>query len=372
MMAKHGENSVWNVLCITGELFSNDMTKLVLEKMTFLGKKVRVFDIKSIDDAKKKLEKENDIAVILIDIDHDKAEGYAFIHDIREKYHNHRVRVILRTGYPVILPCKQEIENYNIDGYIPKEFITEAQIEITVMTSLRGYHQVISVEKMLSCLAGSIAHEMRNPLSQIHGAIHSLKNDKTSNNEEFHTYYEDLINVIKNSHQIIDITMDAINEKPINKQKFKLISALDICNEAVSNYAFKESGHRNKVSVVGDDFQILVDPILVQYILYNLIGNALYYVKTIPDAEIVISIFAATRQIEVRDTGPGIAPENLSKLFDGFYTSGKQGGTGLGLAYCKRTMQALDGDIYCESELGEHTAFVLTFPKLAKVSDLVA
>jgi signal transduction histidine kinase len=67
----------------------------------------------------------------------------------------------------------------------------------------------------------------------------------------------------------------------------------------------------------------------------------------------------------VRDTGPGIAPENLPKLFDNFYTSGKSGGTGLGLAYCKRTMQALDGDIYCQSKLGEHTAFRLSFPDLA-------
>ncbi|MFL2499838.1 MAG: sensor histidine kinase [Porticoccaceae bacterium] len=51
----------------------------------------------------------------------------------------------------------------------------------------------------------------------------------------------------------------------------------------------------------------------------------------------------------------------LSKLFDSFYTSGRSGGTGLGLAYCKRTMQALDGDIHCISELGKFTSFKLTF-----------
>jgi signal transduction histidine kinase len=219
--------------------------------------------------------------------------------------------------------------------------------------------------KYLKSLAGSIAHEMRNPLSQIHGAIHLLKNNNSSNHEEFHTYYEDVIDVIKNSHQIIDITMDAINEKPIDKLNFQLVSALDICHEAVSSYAYKDAELRNKVSVVGSDFQILVDPVLVKYILYNLIGNALYYVQHMPKAEIVISTFLATRQIQVRDTGPGIAPENLSKLFDSFYTSGKSGGTGLGLAYCKRTMQALDGDIYCQSELGVHTAFRLSFPDLA-------
>jgi len=219
--------------------------------------------------------------------------------------------------------------------------------------------------KIFKSLAGSIAHEMRNPLSQIHGAIHLLKNHNKSNNDEFQTYYEDVIDVIKNSHQIIDITMDAINEKPIDKLNFQLVSALDICHEAVSSYAYKDAELRNKVSVMGSDFQILVDPVLVKYILYNLIGNALYYVQHMPQAEIVISTVLATRQIQVRDTGPGIAPENLSKLFDSFYTSGKSGGTGLGLAYCKRTMQALDGDIYCQSKLGEHTAFRLSFPDLA-------
>lgn len=237
-------------------------------------------------------------------------------------------------------------------------------LSCSVMFNFTKRKVIIAQEKakILKSLAGTIAHEMRNPLSQIHGAIHLLKNDKTSNNDE---YYEDVIDVIKNGHQIINLTMDAINDKPIKKEDFKIISALDICQKAVSEYAYKDAEHRKKISVVGDDFQILVDPVLVKYVLYNLIGNALYYVKTIPDAEIVISTFAATRQIQVRDTGPGIASENLSKLFDSFYTMDKLGGTGLGLAYCKRTMQALEGDIYCESELGEHTAFRLSFPDLA-------
>ncbi len=166
--------------------------------------------------------------------------------------------------------------------------------------------------------------------------------------------------------------MDAINEKPVRKDNFQLISALDICNEAVSDYAYKEAKYRDKVSVSGADFQILADPVLVKYILYNLIGNALYYVQHIPNAAIVISTFAATRQIQVRDTGPGIPSENISKLFDSFFTSGKEGGTGLGLAYCKRTMKALDGDIYCESVLGEYTAFRLSFPDVAVQTQKIA
>ena len=188
---------------------------------------------------------------------------------------------------------------------------------------------------------------------------------KKPDNPESEMYLQGLRQVINSSFQLIDITMDAINEKPIKKQNFRCLSAQAICREAISDYAYKQVDHAQKVSLSGSDFEFFADPVLVKYILYNLMGNALYYVQQRSDAKIVISTFAATRQIEVRDNGPGIAPENISKLFDSFYTSGKTGGTGLGLAYCKRTMQALDGDIYCESELGKHTAFRLSFPDLA-------
>lgn len=225
--------------------------------------------------------------------------------------------------------------------------------------------QIKQKNKIFKSLAGSIAHEMRNPLYQINGTLHLLWNKKAPNSPESDVYLDGLKQVIKSSFQLIDITMDAINEKPIQKDRFQIISALNICNEAVSEYAYKDLNYRKKVSVAGDDFQILADPVLVKYILYNLIGNALYYVQNMPHAGIMISILPLTRQIEVRDTGPGIEPENLSKLFDSFFTSGKEGGTGLGLAYCKRTMNALDGDICCESELGKYTAFRLSFPELA-------
>ena len=211
-------------------------------------------------------------------------------------------------------------------------------------------------------LAGTIAHEMRNPLSQINGTLHLLWKEQTQNLPKSDIYIDDLKQIIKNSFQLIDITMDAINEKPIKKSDFKVISALDVCTNAISEYAYKELEHRNKVSVTGSDFKILADPVLVKYILYNLIGNALYYVQTNPKSNIVVTLHKDQRKIEVRDTGPGIAPESLSKLFDSFYTSNKSGGTGLGLAYCKRTMLALDGDIHCISELGKFTSFILTFP----------
>ena len=70
--------------------------------------------------------------------------------------------------------------------------------------------------------------------------------------------------------------------------------------------------------------------------------------------------------LHLEDSGPGIQPEILKNLFGNFVTSGKKDGTGLGLAFCKRTMNDFGGDINCESKLGEWTRFNLYFPELSK------
>lgn len=232
--------------------------------------------------------------------------------------------------------------------------------------------EAIGKNKAMQSLAGSIAHEMRNPLSQIHGNLYLIeelqKQSPYDHNPVVAEHIENAQKAIYNGIQLIDMTMDAINEKPIDRSDFIILSAQVMVKETVKDYAYVDDKHANKITVKGGDFQLLANPVMVKYILYNLIQNALWYVTTIPEAEVVISVLPdcnGVHCIEVRDTGPGIAPEAIPKLFDPFYTSDKQGGTGLGLSYCKRTMAALGGDIHCHSSLGQYTAFVLSFPRLS-------
>ena len=230
------------------------------------------------------------------------------------------------------------------------------------MKGISEYEGTIFSERQksssLKSLAGTIAHEMRNPLAQIHGSLQLVQLQTPDLNSN--GYIKDAYRVIENGLQVIDITMDAIKEKPIDRDSFSLLSARDVVLESVADFAYVEAEHANRISVTGGDFKIMANPVLVKYVLYNLIKNALWYVKALPDAAIVISVTG--NQIEVRDTGPGIAADIIPRLFDGFYSADKQGGTGLGLSYCKRTMMVLGGDIHCHSELGHYTAFVLSFP----------
>jgi len=221
-------------------------------------------------------------------------------------------------------------------------------------------------------LAASIAHEMRNPLSQIHGNLYLIEELQKEIPYMYGAkpvvtqHINNAKRLIKNGLQVIDLTMDAIKDIPINRDDFQLLSARALVDESVADYAYEEAEHAKLVSVEGEDFKLMAEPVILKYVLFNLLQNALWYIKTQPDTEINISLLPNAgdgyHHIEVRDDGPGISPEAIPNLFDSFYTSGKHGGTGLGLSYCKRTMNALGSDIRCHSELNQYTVFTLSFP----------
>jgi signal transduction histidine kinase/BarA-like signal transduction histidine kinase len=368
------ELPVWKILCVDRTPSESDMTKLLLEKMFFLQRQLRVVKAISTRNAEKVLQETHDIAVILIDMEEDKAQGLEFIRNVRELYRNPKVRIILRTGYPDTLPSRQEIESYTIDGYIPKEIISERQIEIAVMTAIRAHHQIITTETQLSDLAASIAHEMRNPLAQIRGNLYLIEELQKQIPYQYGAkpivahHIDNAKRVIQSGLQVIDITMDAIKDRPVNTENFQLVCARALVEEAIGDYVYEDPEHAELVLVAGEDFALMAEPVMVKYVLYNLLQNALWHIKSLPDTKIIISLQSSNRgfnQIEVRDTGPGIAAEAIPRLFDSFYTAGKRGGTGLGLAYCKRTMIALGGDISCASEVDHYTAFTLLFPKVS-------
>ena len=105
---------------------------------------------------------------------------------------------------------------------------------------------------------------------------------------------------------------------------------------------------------------IVINAPRIRRVLDNLIRNAL---EAMPEGgELTIAADDAIVRIEVSDTGVGIHEENLKRLYDPFYSS-KHGGMGLGLAFCKQTIEAHGGSIAVESELGEGTSFVVTLPK---------
>ncbi len=157
-----------------------------------------------------------------------------------------------------------------------------------------------------------------------------------------------------------------------NPAFFTKLSIFHVINKAIREYGYKSEKEKRRIICSiskEDDFFFKGDENLMIYVIFNLLKNALYYSNTHPNLTITINSKTTAEEdknhnhIYITDNGPGIAPNLLPHLFEDFMTSNKQGGTGLGLAFCKRVMTSFNGSISCSSKENEGTAFKLKFPK---------
>ena len=269
---------------------------------------------------------------------------------------------------------------------MPVDYLGRIPLLITVIVggSLFKFSQEqIQAERIdaATALAGSIAHEMRNPLGQLKQSLASMQQSlpPPTMTAQAHTLSSDQIDAlyahvadgeraVKRGLQVIAMTLDEVTAKPIDTAAFSLLSAADATAKAVREYGYESNSQRDRIMVqVREDFSFRGDETAYLFVLFNLIKNALYYQPLYPDAR--LSITVGRHEVEVHDTGPGIAPDVLPRLFHPFGTSGKAEGTGLGLAYCHRVMRAFGGSISCESQLGEYTRFTLHFPAVTDAEE---
>ncbi|NML30056.1 response regulator [Paraburkholderia antibiotica] len=258
-----------------------------------------------------------------------------------------------------------------------------ALLPVVVLCSMAFSHAIskgrIFVEKnrALQALAGSIAHEMRNPLSQLRHVLDRVEEALPAVTEpgEAPTLTQGTASLLYNhvaqgqlsierGLRIIAMTLDEVSAKSIRADSLGYLHAAAATRKALDEYGFESDKERLKVNlVVKQDFVFRGDETVYLFTLFNLIKNALYHIAAYPQATLTLTVDRDT--VSVRDTGPGVAPEIVQHLFEPFRTAGNSGGTGLGLAYCQRAMRAFGGGIGCQSELGKFTEFTLRFPPVS-------
>ncbi len=234
---------------------------------------------------------------------------------------------------------------------------------------------VEKTSKFMRMLAGSIAHELRTPL-----AIIGISADLLAISPAFvgaSSVEKDAIDgrlkSIKHAIKIASFTIDnmlvvlkTLTAKVHIKDNFKRLSIASDVEKILATYPFLEQ-ERSLVSVkLGriKDFVYQGDDTLTQYMLYNLVRNSIHAIRETERGEIEISFDEDDDYSILRftDTAMGIPEEVLIDIFEPF-SSRKQLGSGLGLAFCKEVMQVYGGDISCKSEINKYTEFTLKFPK---------
>ncbi|MUL10118.1 autoinducer hybrid sensor kinase/response regulator AinR [Aliivibrio fischeri] len=241
-----------------------------------------------------------------------------------------------------------------------------------VLTKVQGYIESERKVRQSQALANSIAHEMRNPLSQLQYHFEKIKHHYQKNTE--HEKQEALIKnelnqgclAIQKGAQLIDIILSEAKNTAISDDLFHHHSISLLTQQIIDEYVFDSEEMKQKITLdLEDDFVVNINDTLYGFILFNLLRNATYYFDEY-NSFISIRLVKgfATNKLIFRDTGPGIDSHILPNIFDDFFTHNKEGGSGLGLSYCLRVMHAFEGNIACYSTKGEFTEFVLSFPHI--------
>lgn len=224
--------------------------------------------------------------------------------------------------------------------------------------------QLSHSEKMaaVGLLAAGVAHEFNNIIASMYGFAQIAKKNKP--------YEEKLVDiVIAQSQRARDITESLLSFSKQKKEKLELTDLLELV-ESVLRLTVTALEHEGikVIKQFGAIPQTYVNAGKIQQVFLNIIINARHAIEKNGTITITASMQDNKIHIAFRDTGKGIEPENLSKIFQPFYTTkgsfggGTQPGTGLGLSLCYNIIKQHGGTITVSSEVGKGTCFTVILP----------
>ena len=220
----------------------------------------------------------------------------------------------------------------------------------------------------LSQFSADLSHELRTPIANMMGEAQvALTRDRTA--DEYRETIESSIAECERLSGIVDnllfvARVDAARE-PIVRKQFDALAAVE---KIAAFYQPIAEDHHVTISCSGEG-QIYADPDLFERAIGNLLDNALRFTSDNGSIQIVLSEHDRDFEVAVSDSGCGIAPEHLPRVFDRFYraeSSRGSDGAGLGLALVKSIVDLHGGSATIQSKLGGGTTVKLTFQAVSQ------
>ena len=217
-------------------------------------------------------------------------------------------------------------------------------------------------EELRRRLLADVSHELRTPLSVVQGNLEALVDGVHPADGAHLAAILDETKVL--SRLVEDLRTLSLAESGALALHREAIDVGALVRETVESFASQADpiGVTIEAEVATALPTIDADSVRVREILANLIANALRYTPRGGRISVVATAEDTGVAIDVRDTGVGIAPEQIERIFDRFYKSAESRGAGLGLAIAKQLVEAHGGRISAKSVVGEGTTIRFTLP----------
>lgn len=235
----------------------------------------------------------------------------------------------------------------------------EEMVEERTRALEEAQEQLIRREKLavLGQLAGGVGHELRNPLGVISNAVYFLQMTLSDADETIREYLGIISSEVRNAEKIVSGLLDFSRSRPAEKEE---IAVAELVARVLQRHPPPEN-----VAVtlaIGPDVPpLFVDPQQIVQVLGNLVVNAYQAMPEGGNLTIGAQVRGDMVALAVTDTGCGIPPENMSRLFEPLFTT-RARGIGLGLVTSKNLVEANGGSIEVQSEVGKGSTFTLILP----------
>jgi signal transduction histidine kinase/CheY-like chemotaxis protein len=225
----------------------------------------------------------------------------------------------------------------------------------------------------------AVSHDIRTPANAINLMAELIRRASTS--DELQKELPNLAERLQaNTRSLIELVGDLLDVARFDSGRVELVESQFLLGDLIADECRQLSllAEAKEIQLISEPLErpirLFSDRVKLGRVIGNLLGNAIKFTRvgTVHISAGFMSPVDRRVMIRVQDTGPGIAPENLARIFDEFAQlhnpeRDSSKGFGLGLTICKRLIEVMGGEIIVESQLGQGSAFTIVLPTSAVV-----
>jgi signal transduction histidine kinase len=296
--------------------------------------------------------------------------------EVLEKVHeiDSTIVMVVITGFATVSSAVDAMKKGAYD-FLPKPF-TPDELRMIARRGIERRRLVLEAialrrekELLREQFASIVSHELKAPLSAVQQNLFALDfelekiltEDQKGKFERIKIRIDELLKLINSWLRVISVDINKL------KESFKQISISEPISNALESVT--QLATRKNIEIISEisdqSHPIVGDSLSLSEVFVNIIGNSIKYSPDGTRVTLKAEVEGNYLVVSIKDDGIGISPEDLPHIFDGFYR-GKSGqamtGHGIGLAVAHQIVDAHNGSISVESELGKGTTFLISLP----------